>query len=182
MGGRAPTAIELKLLLDEMHAPEIANRLRDRGHDAVAVKECPDLVGLPDEDLLVAAQLQTRVLVTEDIKDFLAGESWCATTVGWMCYILCSWLTRFRFALLLRTVRRYLALAANQRKRSVLHCGSLNTLWLKSSFVVKRPLSLRILWNNVKALPSRRSWVMPGTCPSEPRGDLPAASATCVGS
>ena len=36
----------MKLLLDEMHAPAVAARLRDRGHDAVAVKERADLIGL----------------------------------------------------------------------------------------------------------------------------------------
>jgi hypothetical protein len=60
----------VKLLLDEMHAPHVATRLRARGLDVVAVKERPDLVGLADEDLLVVAAAEGRVLVTENVKDF----------------------------------------------------------------------------------------------------------------
>ena len=62
----------MKLLLDEMHAPSVAVHLRDRGHDAVAVKECPDLIGLADEDLLRAATADGRSIVTENVKDFAA--------------------------------------------------------------------------------------------------------------
>lgn len=72
MGGRAAPAVGVKLLLDEMHAPAVAVRLRDSGYDAVAVKERPELIGLADQDLLTAATAQGRVLVTENIKDFSA--------------------------------------------------------------------------------------------------------------
>ena len=60
----------MKLLLDEMHAPRVAARLRDRGHDAVAVKERAELIGMSDEDLLRAATIDERAVVTENIKDF----------------------------------------------------------------------------------------------------------------
>ena len=60
----------MKLLLDEMHAPAVAALLRDWGHDAVAVKERPDLVGLPDEDLLRVATAEGRAVVTENVKHF----------------------------------------------------------------------------------------------------------------
>ena len=50
----------MKLLLDEMHAPSVAALLRDRGHDAVAVKERADLIGLPDDDLLRAGAQARR--------------------------------------------------------------------------------------------------------------------------
>ena len=60
----------MKLLLDEMHGPAVAALLRDRGHDAAAVKERPDLIGLPDEDLLQAATAESRAIVTENVKDF----------------------------------------------------------------------------------------------------------------
>ena len=60
----------MKLLLDEMHAPSVAALLRDRGHDAVAVKERADLIGLPDDDLLRAATADQRAVVTEDVKGF----------------------------------------------------------------------------------------------------------------
>jgi hypothetical protein len=60
----------VRLLLDEMHAPEAAERLRSLGHDVLAVKERVDLIGLPDEELLAVAAGESRVLVTENVKDF----------------------------------------------------------------------------------------------------------------
>lgn len=60
----------MKLLLEEMHAPGVAALLRDLGHEAVAVKERADLIGLPDEDLLRAATAEGRAVVTENVNDF----------------------------------------------------------------------------------------------------------------
>ena len=60
----------MKLLLDEMHAPAVAVELRRLGHDVVAVKERPELVGLADADLLGAAAADQRAIVTENVKDF----------------------------------------------------------------------------------------------------------------
>lgn len=62
----------MKLLLDEMHAPAVAAALRARGYDAVGVKERPELIGLVDRELLVAATAEGRAVVTENIKDFAA--------------------------------------------------------------------------------------------------------------
>jgi predicted nuclease of predicted toxin-antitoxin system len=62
----------VKLLLDEMHAPAVATELRARGYDAVAVKERPELVGVSDHELLVAATAEGRTVVTENVKDFVA--------------------------------------------------------------------------------------------------------------
>ena len=60
----------MKLLLDEMHAPGVTVLLRDRGYDAIAVKERADLIGQPDDDLLRAATADGRAVVTENVKDF----------------------------------------------------------------------------------------------------------------
>jgi predicted nuclease of predicted toxin-antitoxin system len=60
----------VKLLLDEMYAPAVAALLRDWGHDAIAVKERADLIGLPDEDLVRIATADDRAVVTENIRDF----------------------------------------------------------------------------------------------------------------
>ena len=62
----------MKLLFDEMYAPAIAALLRDWGHDAVAVKERPPLMGLPDEDLVRVATAESRAVVTENVKDYAA--------------------------------------------------------------------------------------------------------------
>jgi hypothetical protein len=54
-----------------MHAPVVAAQLRLRGHDVVAVRERPELVGLTDRDVLEAATVEQRALVTENVKDFV---------------------------------------------------------------------------------------------------------------
>lgn len=65
----------MRLLLDEMFSAAVAEGLRRRGVDAIAVQEQPELRGLPDEQLFVFAQLDDRCLVTENIADFIAVES-----------------------------------------------------------------------------------------------------------
>jgi hypothetical protein len=65
----------VRLLLDEMFPPSIAESLRRRGCDVVAAQETPSLRGLPDPQLFVAAQLGQRCLVTENISDFVLVES-----------------------------------------------------------------------------------------------------------
>lgn len=66
--GRRPRAVAL--LLDEMHAPAVAEALRKRGHDVVAVAERADLRAMADADLFVWAGQESRRLVTENVKDF----------------------------------------------------------------------------------------------------------------
>lgn len=41
----------MKLLLDEQISGKVAERLRGRGHDVVAVTDEPDLRGMRDPDL-----------------------------------------------------------------------------------------------------------------------------------
>ena len=60
----------MKLLLDEMYSPVLAEQLRRRGNDVVAVKERDDLVKKQDSYLLAVARLEGRAIVTENIKDF----------------------------------------------------------------------------------------------------------------
>ena len=60
----------MKLLLDEMVSPSVADQLRRRGHDVVAVVESAGLRGQPDEVILATAQAEDRVVVTEDRGDF----------------------------------------------------------------------------------------------------------------
>ncbi len=62
----------MRLLLDEMLSAVIAEQLRDRGHDVIAVDESPSLRGLPDPDLFDHAQPEGRALVTYNRDDFLA--------------------------------------------------------------------------------------------------------------
>ena len=70
MGGAAADH-RLKLLLDEMFTPAIAIALRDAGADVLAAQEEPSLRGLDDRSLFEAAARDGRVLVTENVNDFL---------------------------------------------------------------------------------------------------------------
>jgi predicted nuclease of predicted toxin-antitoxin system len=59
----------VRLLLDEMFVPAIAEALRARGHDVVAVLERADLRGQDDDVVFEAAQHLGRALVTENVRD-----------------------------------------------------------------------------------------------------------------
>ncbi len=62
----------MRLLLDEMYPPTIAEQLRARGRDvaSVHVPEYRALEGEPDEEVWAAALGADRVLVTENVQDF----------------------------------------------------------------------------------------------------------------
>jgi predicted nuclease of predicted toxin-antitoxin system len=61
----------LKLLLDAMFTPRIAEQLRRRGHDVTAAAEFKDLEELLDPDLFAVAQMQQRAVVTNDVAGFV---------------------------------------------------------------------------------------------------------------
>lgn len=66
-----------RLLLDEMYPPALAQRLRDNGHDVLAVLDVEvGLASRSDEDVLAWAARNQRCVVTENIADFarLAGQ------------------------------------------------------------------------------------------------------------
>lgn len=60
----------MKLLLDEMWTQVIAEQLRRRGHDVVAVVELADLAGKSDREIFMIAQRGQRVIVTDNEDDF----------------------------------------------------------------------------------------------------------------
>ena len=66
MAARAKAA-RLRLLLDEMYPYTIAEQLRARGHDVIAVGERPALRGAPDTAVFAAAQEDQRAIVTDDM-------------------------------------------------------------------------------------------------------------------
>lgn len=71
MESPARTAWALKLILDEMHAPRIADSLSDESFDVLAVAAQPGLRGMSDEELLSYATTSRRVVVTENVVDFM---------------------------------------------------------------------------------------------------------------
>jgi predicted nuclease of predicted toxin-antitoxin system len=66
----------MKLLLDEMYAPTIAEEIRARGRDVASVHD-PEYrtEGEPDEEVWAAALATDRVLVTENVRDFRRIET-----------------------------------------------------------------------------------------------------------
>jgi predicted nuclease of predicted toxin-antitoxin system len=62
----------MKLLLDEMYTPTIAEQLRARGRDAASIHD-PEyrmLEGEPDDEVWAAAIADDRALVSENVQDF----------------------------------------------------------------------------------------------------------------
>lgn len=60
----------LRLLLDEMLSPVVAQRLRARGHDVEAVSGHPLHEALSDTEVLDAARAARRAVVTNNVVDF----------------------------------------------------------------------------------------------------------------
>ena len=61
---------QVPLLLDEMFSPRIAEELRRRGHDVVALVVDPELRALSDHAVYAWATEHARRVVTENVKDF----------------------------------------------------------------------------------------------------------------
>jgi len=60
----------LKFYLDEDISPKVAEKLRSKGIDAVSAHE-QGLAGAADEELLKAAAVEGRALVTRNRDDFI---------------------------------------------------------------------------------------------------------------
>ncbi|MCC6223251.1 MAG: DUF5615 family PIN-like protein [Thermoleophilia bacterium] len=61
----------MRLLLDEMISWRIAEQLRQRGHDVVAVKrDRPELERRSDQTVLEAATAERRAVVTNNVRDY----------------------------------------------------------------------------------------------------------------
>lgn len=61
----------MRLLIDSMYSPTIAEQLRRRGHDVLAARALEVLEDLPDDELFAIAQAEGRVVVTENVNHFL---------------------------------------------------------------------------------------------------------------
>ena len=67
----------MRLLLDEMYTPTIAEQLRARGHDAASIHdpEYRTLEGEPDHEVWAAGIADDRALVSENVQDFRRIEA-----------------------------------------------------------------------------------------------------------
>jgi hypothetical protein len=67
------------LLLDEMLPPSLAAALNKAGCDTSAISAEASLRGTPDAEVLELAAAQGRVLVTDNIRDFVPlSNAWAA--------------------------------------------------------------------------------------------------------
>ena len=61
----------MKLLLDEMWSPEIAQQLRQRGYNVIAIAEETTLRGMSDRAVFELAQREGYAIVTDNVDDFM---------------------------------------------------------------------------------------------------------------
>lgn len=62
----------MRLLLDaHVSGRRVAERLREQGHDVLALNEHRELDGISDADVLLLATQQQRILITFNLRDFL---------------------------------------------------------------------------------------------------------------
>lgn len=70
----------MRLLLDEMYSPKLAERLRELGHDVVSAKERDDLSAQADALLFEAMRGERRTILTNNARDFMPLVSDAART------------------------------------------------------------------------------------------------------
>lgn len=72
----------MRLLLDELYSKKIAEQLRTRGHEVVAVTERPALEGRTDDELFRLMPAERRAILTENWGDYqrLINEAEAAGT------------------------------------------------------------------------------------------------------
>jgi hypothetical protein len=75
----------VKLLIDEMYSPAVAEQLRERGHDVVSAHERPDLRSAPDRDIFGLMQSEQRAILTNNHRHFAPLAS-AALQAGETCH------------------------------------------------------------------------------------------------
>lgn len=79
MASSAGDSRRVKLLLDEMHSPDVAEMLVTSGYDVLSIGGEPSWKGRSDDDVFAFAASNDRALVTENIKDLIpAAADWLA--------------------------------------------------------------------------------------------------------
>jgi predicted nuclease of predicted toxin-antitoxin system len=100
----------LRLLLDANLSPRgIAAKLREAGHDVLALAEDASFEGLPDPQVLELAAAEQRVLVTRNSRDFAPlARQWAEAGRSHAGIVLIWTLDHSQFAEILAGVERQL--------------------------------------------------------------------------
>jgi predicted nuclease of predicted toxin-antitoxin system len=100
----------LRLLLDANLSPRgVGARLRETGHDVLALAEDPGFEGLPDPQVLEFAAAEQRVLVTRNSRDFAPlARMWAEAGRSHAGIILIWTLDHSRFTEIVAGVERQL--------------------------------------------------------------------------
>lgn len=87
--------MSVRLLLDEHISPVVAEQLRARGIDAVAVSDRAELRGRDDPHILETTAAEARALVTRNLRDFLPLDSQWASQGRRHAGIVCVTYSKF---------------------------------------------------------------------------------------
>jgi predicted nuclease of predicted toxin-antitoxin system len=100
----------LRLLLDANLSPRgVAARLREHGHDVLALAQDATFEGLADPQVLELAASEQRVLVTRNSRDFAPlARDWAEARRAHAGLILVWTLDHSQFAEIVAGVERYL--------------------------------------------------------------------------
>lgn len=100
----------MRLLLDANLSPRgIAAKLRETGHDALALAEDATLEGLPDPHVLELASSEQRVLITRNSRDFAPlARQWAEAGRSHAGIILIWTLDHSQFAEIVAGIERQL--------------------------------------------------------------------------
>jgi predicted nuclease of predicted toxin-antitoxin system len=108
----------LQLLLDANLSPRgIAARLRNAGHDVLALTEDATFEGLPDPQVLELASSEQRVLITRNSRDFAPlARQWAEAGRSHAGIVLIWTLDHSQFAEILAGVERQLQQRPSQEQ------------------------------------------------------------------
>jgi predicted nuclease of predicted toxin-antitoxin system len=108
----------LRLLLDANLSPRgIAARLREAGHDVLALAEDATFEGLPDPQVLELAASQQRLLITRNSRDFAPlARQWAEAGRPHAGIILIWTLDHSQFAEIVEGVERQLRQRPSQEQ------------------------------------------------------------------
>lgn len=108
----------MRLLLDANLSPRgVAARLRDNGHDVLALAEEALFEGISDPQVLELAAAEKRILITRNSRDFapLARE-WAEAQRSHAGLVLIWTLDHSRFAQIVAGVERQLEMRPSQQR------------------------------------------------------------------